>query len=641
MKSKVCIFTAFILSILFTSCFSNFKTQRETSVTFNLDKETVSKILKSSINNSSSRAAAGTTADFFIDVSLCGDFEQTKTVPVEDEIHVEFTEVPVNSRVYAKAQIFKYTDSQKTEKNVIYRGQSQTIVVRDTGNVLSIKLGVAALTITFDSNGGTQIVQQTVITGDCAQEPANPVKPIDKSKYSRENFAFAGWYTDAELTNAYNFDLPVTDDLTLYAKWLPDFVFVEGKVLYDYQDLGNTVRILDLFVSDHEVTQAEYYAVTNKAPSIHQDENGTASELPVENVTWFDALAYCNLLSIKENLTPCYKINGSFVPLEWGTPNAQTSVTCNAAANGYRIPSEAEWEYIAQKGKRVNTNFSNLAYTQENSGDKTHKVKINLADELCLCDIYGNVAEWCFDIYSATAKTRVIKGGSYQTAAADCTPEARSGLDPLQSNGTTGFRVVRTYVNEFKPLTNKVTFDSNGGSAVDTQIINNGETAVQPGIPVKEGYNFAGWYEQSTGQAFDFATLILQDIVLQARWSAISYTISYDLNGGDSNDPDNPSSYTIESDTILLKPASRTSYNFTGWYNGTEPVEKIITGSTGNVSLTAHWTQCHIVTFDTNGGSTVNSQEVEDQNYATIPAANPTRTGYNFVRWYTTNQNTA
>ena len=656
MKSKVCIFTAFILSILFTSCFSNFKTQRESSVTFNLDKETVSKILESSIKYSSSSRAAGRAAvsDLFIDVSLCGDFEQTKTVPVEDEIQVKFTEVPVNSRVYAKAQVYKYTDSQKTEKNVIYRGQSQTIVVRDTGNVLSIKLGVAALTITFDSNGGSAVESQTVLTGECVQYPSDPVKPADKKPYSRDdNNAFAGWYTDAALTKAYDFNLPVTDDLTLYAKWLPDFVFVQGDTVKDYLAAGRNVRISDLFVSDHEVTQAEYYAVTKNNPSNH-----TTSEIekyPVENVTWFDAIEYCNLLSIKEGLTPCYTINGSTDPAGWGETNSQTTVTCSLSSNGYRLPTEAEWEYVSKKSYRSNRAFEDMVLYSANSQNSTQTVDNRLADELCLCNILGNVAEWCFDVYSdsisrstnptgpivisGAENKRVIRGGSYQSSQTECSSTARASASPTEKSGAIGFRVVRTVVYEYRVIKNTVTFDSKGGSAVSAQVVIDGETATQPANPARTGYDFKGW--KYADEDFDFSTPVTQDITLEAKWQAIVYTIGYDMDGGRIATP-NPTTYTIETETFILNTPIKDNYNFKGWFNGSQKVTKIEKGSHGDLNLVAQWTQCHIVTFDKQDGSAVTEQEVENNQTVTEPAP-PTRTNFTFVHWYdaTGNENTA
>ena len=638
MKVKLWALPVLVLSVLFTSCFNNLKNPKETSVSFYMDEATVSKILKTNFNARSASDIID-SQQTYIDVTLCGDNEQTQTELLSKQVQMEFKDVFVGSRVYAKAQIYKYEDSEKSVKNIYYRGESSKITVREGKNVLSIKLGPATLTVTFDSNGGSEVPSQLVLTGSAATEPEKPVKPADKKKYSKDNFAFAGWFTDAELTKEYNFELPVKDDLTLYAKWLPDFVFVEGATVNDYLVTGRNIKISDLFVSDHEVTQAEYLAVTNENPSNNKKTDEKANEYPVENVTWLEAIKYCNKLSENEGLDPCYKIDGS-------------EVTCTLSANGYRLPTEAEWEYISTKSNRTNIDFDSMALYSSNSQNQTWEVDNRRADELGLCNVLGNVAEWCFDIYSdtvtkstgptgpmaTTGAGRVVRGGSFQSSAAECTPQTRACADPAEKSAAIGFRVVRTVVYEFKIAKNTVTFEPNGGSAVDIQIVVQGDCATQPSNPTRTGYNFQGW--KYAGDDFDFSTPVTQDIVLEADWTPIEYTISYDLDGGTIATA-NPTTYTIETETFELNNPTKTLWNFKGWYNGTQKVTKIEKGSYGNLNLVASWTQCHIVSFETNGGSTVEQQEVENNSYATLPSAEPTKTGYDFVRWYTTNQNTA
>ena len=656
MKFKHSIFAVIVFTVLFTSCFNNLKAPKETSVSFYMDEATVQKILQASAkprSAASSRAAAdeqNDTAGYFIDVTLIGEVDQTQTASLSTDVQMSFTNILVNSRVYAKAQIYKYLNNEQSEKEIIFRGESKKITVRDNGNVLSIKLTTATLTVTFDSNGGSEVPSQLVQTGSAATEPEKPVKPEGKKKYSRENYAFAGWFTDSELTKEYNFELPVKDDLTLYAKWLPDFVFVEGATVNDYLTTGRNVKISDLFVSDHEVTQAEYQSVIGSNPS----SNKAADDLPVENVTWLDAIKYCNKLSENEGLDPCYKINDS-------------EVTCTLSANGYRLPTEAEWEYIAGKAKRDNTSFSNLAWTADNAST-THQVKYNLADELSLCDIYGNVAEWCFDVYSDTVTkstgptgpmavvgtpvNRVVRGGSFQSSAAECTPQARFSADPAEKSAAIGFRVVRTVVYEFKIARNTVSFDSNGGSAVSIQIVIQGDCAAEPADPARTGYIFKGW--KYADEDFDFSSPITQDIMLEAQWEAIKYKIKF--NGGASTAgsmPDQEFTYDVEAELSenAFEPPNN-GLKFGGWSktaHTTAPAEidndfddkqrvKNLTAQDGEeITLYALWIDkdaCRIYYTGIPNGvdNSANPTQFLIRNNVTLQ--NITRDYYDFGGWY-------
>ena len=247
--------------------------------------------------------------------------------------------------------------------------------------------------------------------------------------------------------------------------WTPESeVFVSGRRL----------TIPDLYVSDHEVTRGEYKAVMGSDPSTASayDKNGnklTGDNVlnnPVTDVSWYDALVYCNELSIKENLTPCYTINGSTNPDDWGAVPTRSdstwdAATCNFEANGYRLPTEAEWEWLARGGEAYRYAGSDnvddvvwYAYNTKNTG--TRKVKTKAANGYGLYDMSGNVWEWCWDwegsINESTAATgaslgsfRVHRGGSWSNDKDESSVSARSFSYnyPSYRGHHLGFRVVR------------------------------------------------------------------------------------------------------------------------------------------------------------------------------------------------------
>jgi formylglycine-generating enzyme required for sulfatase activity len=174
------------------------------------------------------------------------------------------------------------------------------------------------------------------------------------------------------------------------------------------------VTVSAFYMGKYEVTQAEYEAVMGTNPS-----NFKGSNLPVEKVSWLNAVEYCNKLSQKEGLTPAYQISG-------------TNVTCNWNANGYRLPTEAEWEYACRAGTTTvyntgsNTVSDDTGWHSGNSNKKTNPVGQKPPNAWGLYDMHGNVFEWCWDWfgnYSSGAQTnprgpdfgsgRVIRGGSW------------------------------------------------------------------------------------------------------------------------------------------------------------------------------------------------------------------------------------
>jgi formylglycine-generating enzyme required for sulfatase activity len=218
------------------------------------------------------------------------------------------------------------------------------------------------------------------------------------------------------------------------------------------------------YMGKYQVTQEQYQAVMGNNPSYFTGavagESGTPSKLPVEYVTWYDAVEFCNKSSVLEGLQEVYTISGR-TP-EMGDPIISATVTVDWNKNGYRLPTEGEWEYAcrARTTMAYNTGGATISdrtgWYNANSGSKTHKVGLKPANNWGLYDMHGNVWEWCWDWYgdyasgaqtdptgAVTGAGRVVHGGNWSLAGSFLRSARRFSYDPLSRYGVLGFRVVR------------------------------------------------------------------------------------------------------------------------------------------------------------------------------------------------------
>lgn len=185
----------------------------------------------------------------------------------------------------------------------------------------------------------------------------------------------------------------------------------------------------------------------------------------------------------------------------------------------------------------------------------------------------------------------------------------------------------------YVPNTYTVTFESNGGSLVTEQTVNEGAVATAPGAPMLEGYTFDGWYSDSELMIpYGFTEGVMANVMLYAKWTKNSYTVSFNSNNGSSVSSQSVS----EGDTATVPDApTRAGHVFEGWYSeaGLNEAYSFTTPVMNNLTLYAKWTAIYTVTFNSNGGSSVDNQSMENGGNATEPAV-PTRDGYVFNGWY-------
>ena len=256
----------------------------------------------------------------------------------------------------------------------------------------------------------------------------------------------------------------VADQLVLVQGGTFDMGSSEDERQRQADETRHQVTLSSFYVDPYEVTQRDYATIMGNNPSYFQGD-----DLPVEQVTWYDAIEYCNRLSSARGLTPVYTMDGD-------------SVSWDRSANGYRLLTEAEWEYAARAGTdtifnagnqitSANANFEgsypylieenyvrrrdSSVVTSQNRG-RTIAVDSLLPNQFGLYNMYGNVSEWCFDYYgeydaaqtlnptgAPSGSLRVNRGGGYNDFAKQLRSAYRSATTPDTVEQNLGFRIAR------------------------------------------------------------------------------------------------------------------------------------------------------------------------------------------------------
>ena len=481
-------------------------------------------------------------------------------------------------------------------------------------------------TITYVTNNGTinsgNVVNYTYGTG--VTLPTNVTKT---------GCSFDGWYTNDSYAgeSVTAISTTTTGDKTFYAKWTANTYTITLHTNSGTINNGNVTNYV--------------YGVGATLPT---DITKTGSTF----VGWYDNSSYAGstVLSVPSNA-----IGNKEFWAEWDVINY--AITYNANGGEFATTPVANYIY----GNEVNLatptregytfggwyNNSNLVGTEITAiasseyGDKTFYAKWNVNSYDVTLNTNdgsinnGNVTSYTYGI-GATLPTDVTKTGYTFLGWYDNSSCSGSSVLSIASNAIEN----KEFWAKWDAINYTITYNANEGAFATTPAdsYKYGDEVTLP-IPTREGYTFAGWYNNSNLVGTEFTEITATEFgnkEFWAKWDVNTYTVTLNANGGDINSG-NVASYTYNVLTILPQDVTKVGHTFEGWYNSeNQKVTQISKGTIGDVTFTAQWTaKTYNVTLQTNNG-TINAGNVTSYTYgegATLPT-DITKTGYEFLGWY-------
>ena len=431
--------------------------------------------------------------------------------------------------------------------------------------------------------------------------PNNPTK---------DGYVFDGWYWDKDtwqkpFTANSLLDAPLSSDMNVYCKWKPETVNVESISLNKTEstlNVGDEEYLSATIMPNNATDTTVTWSSSND--SIATVENGKVIAHRVGSaiitVTTNDGGLSATCQVIVEPITVSgISLNAENLSLLHGESYnlIATVLPANATENGVLWHSSNSSVVSVDNGTVTAVGYGSATITATTvDGGFTATCTVEIISDMLTFNtltvegdkIYGTVDNsttmfsFLKEITEAgNATYQIYRDISCETVIASKAITLNEGKNTVYLLETVGKNITLYEVTIYRTPKYEVSFNTNGGSVVDSQMVIEGEYATEPSSePTRDGYTFKGW-------DFDFSNPITEKTVISAEWEAIEYSVSYELNGGTISGGSNPSKYTIETTTELKAP-NKEYYEFLGWYNG----DKLVTtleGQHGNLTLTAKY----------------------------------------------------
>ncbi|MGQ8874138.1 InlB B-repeat-containing protein [Paenibacillus sp. TSA_86.1] len=470
------------------------------------------------------------------------------------------------------------------------------------------KWDIEQYTVSFNSNGGAEdILDQMLDYGGAASEPAPP---------TRKDYTFGGWYNDSALTKPYNFAMPVVSPTTLYAKWMSSYTISfdsnEGSVVPDQTVYGGEKAVAPKsptregyvfggWFSDAGLTKGYNFTTETVKGNITLYAKWTIAQKMEYQVRFYDNGVITDQRvkegGVAEEFAP--KPREGYTFLYWSPKGAVSR------AYDFTKPVSESFELHAM----FKINSFEVDFMSD--GTKVSSQSVNYKEAAKVPS-------------TPTKEDYVFKGWYTDTTLTNAYNFGNQVVSPI------------TLYAKWAPMFT-VSFDSKGGSAVNTQTMEYNAKATTPTSPTRTGYVFSGWYsDEGLTDAYNFASPVTTNVTLYAKWTSL-FTVNFDLKGGTPVvDPK-----TVVEGSLVATPAEpvREGYVFGGWYSdeGLTTVYDFATPVTSNITLYAKWKALYRVTFRVaaNGPEQLIRKTVAEGDTVTPPDASeiPSYPGYLVYGW--------